>query len=62
MAYIDMIAQTYSQQKQVIDDNPNTDTVLPTDIMKMRHIKAKLQGTQYALAIVLLIMLHSIRL
>jgi hypothetical protein len=47
-----MIAQTYSQQKQVIDDNPNTDTVLPTDIMKMRHIKeAKLQGTTYVLAI-----------
>jgi hypothetical protein len=51
MAYINMIANTYARQKQVVEDNPNSNTVLPTDVMKMRHLRAKLKGTDYALAI-----------
>jgi hypothetical protein len=51
MAYINMIANTYARQKQVVEDNPNSNTTLPTDVMKMRHVRAKLKGTDYALAI-----------
>jgi hypothetical protein len=51
MAYINMIANTYAWQKQVVEDNPNSNTLLPTDVMKMRHLRAKLKGTDYAIAI-----------
>jgi hypothetical protein len=51
IGYINMMANTYARQRQVITDNPDCDIHNPTDIMKMRHIKAKLQGTTYALGV-----------
>jgi hypothetical protein len=51
IAYINMIANTYAKQRQVIKDNPECDTYNPTDLMKMRHVKTKLQGTTYALGV-----------
>jgi hypothetical protein len=51
IAYINMIANTYAKQRQVIKDNPECDTHNPTNLMKMRHIKTKLQGTSYALGV-----------
>lgn len=51
IAYINMMANTYARQRQVITDNPDCDTYNPTDIMKMRHIKAKLQGKTYTLGV-----------
>jgi hypothetical protein len=51
LAYVNMIANTYAKQRQVITDNPTCGTFNPTDVMKMRHIRAKLQGTSYSLGI-----------